>query len=256
VRLIGHSRCLDPAPPRPGHIPPGSWRRCDPLARMALDAVGSLAEQTPLREDDGLVFVTAYGAVHATTRFVDSIATYGDAGASPTPFTTSVHNGPGGVISRAFGLRGPSTTLAQGGTGCSAALRWARLVLGAGACARVLVVAGEAHTAWSARVVRELLATDAPVVDACGAWLVAAEGDAGRELRPGEHPAAACLHGAAVGAAARRLAAAGPAATVAQRLGGWCPTGLLAALEDADRDALQLRERDGDDAQAWWLAPA
>lgn len=245
---------------RPGWVAAGAWRRCDALTRLACCALERLPRRSDCDAATGLVVTTSYGAVQATQRFVDSIAAYGDDGASPTPFTTSVHNGSAGAIGQLLGLQGPCTTLAQGGTGCLAALRWAWLQLRAGRCPRVLVLAGEAHNAWSERVVGRLSACPWPIGSGCSAWLLAAEDPTGRELRLGEHPAERCLDGGGLGPAERALAAAARAAgqqrlRAPDRLGAWWPTATLAALP-GDPAPIQLREREGLASLACWLGPA
>lgn len=262
MRLSAHHAVVGAAAvARPAWVPAGAWRRCDPLTRLACAALEGL-DRSALQPDTAVVVTTSYGAVHATLRFVDSIAEHGDAGASPTPFTSSVHNGTAGTVGQLLGLRGPCTTLAQGGTGCLAALRWAWLTLRAGRCDRVLVLAGEAHNDWSRRTVAASSSAPWPIADVCSASLITRDGP-GRELRPGEHPATRCLDGAALGAAEAHLARA--ADTAGQRrhrapdvLGAWAPTGTLAALaheRDHEPEALQLRERDGTASLAWWLGP-
>jgi len=260
MRLIAH------AVARPGDDDQGArtragraWRRTDPLARLALVAVDGLGG-ADWPTDTAVAVATAYGAVSATTRFVDSIAAHGDAEASPAAFAASVHSSSAGVLGQALAIHGPCTTIAQGSSGASAALRWAELMLAADRCSRVLVVAGECHNDWSTHVVGDLAALPWPVHSGCSAWLLARNG-AGRELRAGEHPAAHCLDG---GGGPRAEAALVERAhqhaqhrlRAPDHLGGWWPSSVLAAI--AARPAehpLQLRECGDDGIHAWWLGP-
>lgn len=247
-------------------VPAGQRRRLDPLARAASAAVDQLAAGG--RRDDGaprlaadtaLVVSTSYGAVESTHRFALSMSAYGDRGASPTPFTASVHNSCAGALGEMLGLHGPCTTLSQGGTGTLAALRWAMLTLGAGRAPAALVVVGDRHNDWSRRIVGELAGCPWPIGDGVAALLVEPGPGTGRELRWGDRPAARQLDGGALAAADEDAlaAAAGPASRerAGDRLGAWWPCCLAAALPTAfaDPEALQLRECEEGHLLAAWL---
>ncbi|MDA3960832.1 MAG: beta-ketoacyl synthase chain length factor [Planctomycetota bacterium] len=262
MRLSDHAVALDHEPSRAAWIPAGAWRRHDPLTRLACTAIDRLQQRERLGPDTALVLTTSYGAVHATKRFVDSMLSYGDKGASPTPFTASVHNGSAGAIGQLLDLHGPCTTLSQGGTGCLAALRWAQLQLDAGRCDTVLLLAGECHSPWSSQVVSELSPSRWPIGSGMSATVLRASGP-GRVLRSGEHPAPRCLDGGGLGSSEARLARDAAAqqqlrSCAGDLLGAWWPTATLAALPAllAADEAIQLRERDGLDHLAWWCGPA
>jgi 3-oxoacyl-(acyl-carrier-protein) synthase len=133
----------------PPWVPVPQRRRLDLLQRVVCDAVGRLGVVPgALPSATGLVFSTAFGCLDTTQRFADTIARFGDAGASPTPFTTSVHNSPAGTLGELLGLHGPCATLSADGCGTLAALRLAWAWIAAGRCAEVLVVVGDRLPPW------------------------------------------------------------------------------------------------------------
>ncbi len=244
----------------PSWVPAPQRRRQDPLTRLACAVVERLLAQGPaLVPLTAVVVATSYGAVESTFRFVGGIAQYGDAGASPTPFTTSVHNSCAGALGEFLHLHGPSTTISQGGTGSIAALRWASLLLAAGRAPAALVICGDRHNDWSREVVAKLSACPWPIGDGVAALLIEPGSGPGRELRLGVHAATRTLDGGALGTDDERLlaaAASGTARDSAPRLlGSWWPSCLLAALPWDDDAALQLRETEAGQLRAAWLGP-
>jgi hypothetical protein len=262
MRMSRYACCRhgDQPAPWPEWVPAGQRRRQDPLTRQACAAVTQLlgsSERLPAAT--AVVVSTSYGAVDSTWRFVSGIAGFGDAGASPTPFTTSVHNSCAGALGELLGLHGPATTLSQGSTGGIAALRWAMLMLEAGRAPAVLVVAADRHNPWSQGMVTALSGSRWPVSDGAAAALIEPGPGPGRELRLGRHAAQAVLDGGAqlpedeLQLAAR---AAGMARLVApELLAGWWPCCLLAALPWRQEGALQLREIEAGLCCEAWLGP-
>ncbi len=258
----------DEAVEPPNWIPAGQRRRLDSLTRLAACALGRLLSPGErLHPDTAIVVNTSYGAIDSTLRFVRSIAEFGDRTASPTPFTTSVHNSCAGAFGELLHVHGPSTTLSQGGVGTVSALRWAQLMLRSGRAPAVLVVVGDRHNDWSRKVVGELSGLQWPVADGVAVALVEGGDVPGRELRLGRHAAARCLDGGGMTATDERalaVAAQGSARVRAPDVaGGWWPCCLFAGLRAEDWRAdqpLQLREvEDGRIAEAWlgpWLQPA
>jgi hypothetical protein len=249
----------EPAP-WPEWVPAGQRRRQDPLTRHACAAVDRLLLRSePLPAATAVVVSTSYGAVDSTWKFVSGIATFGDAGASPTPFTTSVHNSCAGALGELLGLHGPSTTLSQGSTGGIAALRWAMLMLEAGRAPAVLVVVADCHNQWSRDMVTALSGCPWPVSDGAAAALIEPGPGPGRELRLGRHAAARVLDGGAQLPADELLLAeraAGMArASAPALLAGWWPCCLLAALPWQQEGALQLREVEAGLCCEAWLGP-
>ena len=258
MRLTRHAtvRDLPDADPWPAWVPATARRRVDPLTRLACAAVeGLLAAGAPLNAQTAVVVATSYGSIEATLRFIASVRDFGDAGASPTPFTASVHNACAGALGELLGLRGAVTTISQGGTATLAALRWAGLLLAAARAPAVLLVAGDRHTPWSVPVTAALSGARWPIGGGVAAWLLEAGDEGpGRVVRSGRGPAGRALAGAALTAVdAALLGAAAPCA--ADVLGAWWPTCLPCAADLTDPRALQLREAEGGSLIEAWLGP-
>ncbi len=92
-------------------------RRIDHFSRLALlGAFQALEDVGPLelnRERLGVIIGSGFGALKTTFGFLDSIIADGDACASPTAFSNSVHNAAAAHISMQFKLTGPSLTVSQ-----------------------------------------------------------------------------------------------------------------------------------------------
>lgn len=244
----------------PAWVGAGQRRRQDPLVRAACAAVERLLAQGPaLPTDTAVVTATAYGAVESTFRFAQSIASYGDAGASPTPFTTSVHNSCAGALGEFLHLHGPSTTVSQGCTSTVSALRWATLMLAAGRAPAVLLVAGERHNDWSRGVVGALSHATWPIGDGVVACVIEPGDGAGRELRLGAHPAPLQIDGGTPDQLDEQLLASSAKGrtrrSAPEYLGAWWPTATLAALDWANDGAVGLSEAEGGRCEHAWLSP-
>ena len=255
MRLTRHAavRDLPGADPWPEWVPATARRRVDPLTRLACAAVeGVLAGRAPLDAQTAVVVATSYGSVEATLRFIASVREFGDAGASPTPFTASVHNACAGALGELLGLHGAVTTISQGGTATLAALRWAGLLLAAARAPAVLLVAGDRHTSWSIPVTAALSGARWPIGGGVAAWLLeAGEDGPGRVVRSGRGPAARALAGAALTAVDTALIGTAPCA--ADVLGAWWPTCLPCAVDLDDPSAVQLSEAEGGARIEAWL---
>ena len=107
-------------------------RRVDHYSRMA--ALGScLALEDAGRQPQdaqhlAVVVASGYGSTRTTFSFLDSVFTDGDACASPTMFSNSVHNAAAAHISILLNARGPNLTVSQFEMSVSSALftacRW------------------------------------------------------------------------------------------------------------------------------------
>lgn len=92
-------------------------RRIDHFSRLAL--LGAFqamddAEQPDLdRSRLGVVVCSGFGALTTTFKFLDSVLEDGDAFASPTAFSNSVHNAAAAHISMQLKITGPSLTVSQ-----------------------------------------------------------------------------------------------------------------------------------------------
>jgi len=261
-RISGFSGeiAASPLPEWPAFVALGARRRHDPLSRVALAAAlaagakgGDENGYQELPADSAVAVATSYGSVVSTLRFADSITQFGDSGASPTPFTTSVHHAAAGALGEILGLHGPTTTISQGGTGALSALRWAWMVVAAGRAPAALVVAADVHTDWSRSMVERLAGSPWPIGDGAAAVVVRASGP-GRELRLGSHPAQVFLDGGDVRAPD---AWRGDATRVVapERLGRWWPCCTLAALPWSTDGAIQVRECERGTVVEMWLGP-
>ncbi|EFI33485.1 Beta-ketoacyl synthase [Desulfonatronospira thiodismutans ASO3-1] len=99
------------------YLPRKVLRRIDHYSRMAvlgsflaLEDAGMLDNP---RERMGIVIATSYGAAATTFSFLDSVINDGDACASPTYFSNSVHNAAAAHISILLNITGPSLTVSQ-----------------------------------------------------------------------------------------------------------------------------------------------
>lgn len=249
MRLSRYARAI------PGHATEGdawpSWvsagarRRFDPLTRLACAAVDRLLQQGgELPPDTAVLVATSYGAVESTFKFAQSISAYGDAGGSPTPFTTSVHNSCAAAIGELLRLRGPTTTISQGATGPLAALRFAHRLVETGRAPAALVLAGERHNDWSRRVVAQLSGARWPIGDGMVGCVVEAGDGPGRTLSWDRATSGRCLTGGPLTDEEIRLLGSDPL-VAADRLGVWWPGCGLAGLDWSRDGALLLREIEG-----------
>ena len=98
-------------------VPKRSLRRIDHFSQLALTgaylAVNDAGLDSLDKHSTGLIVCSGYGSAKTTFSFLDSIIDYGDACASPTLFSNSVHNAAAGHISILLGLEGPCSTVSQ-----------------------------------------------------------------------------------------------------------------------------------------------
>ena len=130
-------------------VPSRATRRMDHFSRMALLAAW-LALEDAGRPDHsgarvGLIVATGYGASRSTFGFLDSVIEDGDACASPTLFSNSVHNAAGGHLSILLQTDGPALTVSQFEMSVPAALLCAGLWLAEGRVDRVLFGGVDEH---------------------------------------------------------------------------------------------------------------
>lgn len=258
MRLSRYARAI------PGHATEGdawpSWvaagarRRLDPLTRLAAAAVDRLLQQGgELPPDTAVLVATSYGAVESTFKFAQSLSAYGDAGGSPTPFTTSVHNSCAAAIGELLRLRGPTTTISQGATGPLAALRFAHRLVETGRAPAALVLAGERHNDWSRRVVAQLSGARWPIGDGMVGCVVEAGDGPGRVMSWDRAATGRCLTGGPLTDDETRWIGADPI-IAADRLGAWWPGCGLAGLDWARDSALFLREIEASQQSKLFLA--
>ena len=139
-------------------VPKRSLRRVDRFSRLALlgaclalkDAgfsePGSLERPEERPENrTGVVVATGYGAAATTFSFLDSVIHDGDACASPTHFSNSVHNAAAAHISILLKITGPCLTVSQFELSTASALLTAGQWLAEGRVDRVLFGAVDEH---------------------------------------------------------------------------------------------------------------
>jgi len=257
----------------PAWVPAGHRRRSDALLRSAASVVELLYHDgwTPAA-DTALVVSTSYGAVDATWRFGVSMATHGDAHASPTPFTHSVHNSCAGTLNELLGLHTGGTTLSQGQHGTHAALRWAQLMLQSGRAKTVLALIGDRHNAWSRNMVHHLAGVPWPIGEGMVGCVITQNSGPGRRVQPASPQSATSqpastlpmmplqLEAGTVNSVDEALLAAWPGERrqAAVALQQWWPVSALAAV-DAELwqspRALRLAEVEDGHLAAWDFSP-
>jgi len=121
-------------------------RRADRFSRMAAiaacDAWKQAPQEVPL-ERVGLIIASGLGPYNRTFRFLDGILEGGDANASPTDFSHSVHGAAAAYITELLELRGPCMTVTDFENGFEQSVQLAQCWLADGTCSRVIVGAVE-----------------------------------------------------------------------------------------------------------------
>ncbi|MFG1709985.1 beta-ketoacyl synthase N-terminal-like domain-containing protein [Nonomuraea sp. M3C6] len=142
------------APGRPPSLdgrtfaPRSLWRHMNHLSRMAIAASRLAWEDAGLKlprkalDDVGLVFATGAGSAESTGGFDESIAVNPNKPAVLS-FSNVVLNATGGAVCQTLGLRGPTTTICNGGASASIALDCALEMIWAGKAEVVVVVAAD-----------------------------------------------------------------------------------------------------------------
>lgn len=105
------------------HLSPRAVRRMSPPSQLAVAAThmaledAGLLDTVPLGPEAAVVMATAFGPPGTTEKLLRSIITEGPEAASPFLFMESVANAPAAQMAIAFGLEGPSWTIAQRSVG-------------------------------------------------------------------------------------------------------------------------------------------
>lgn len=117
-------------------------RRVDHFSKMAiLGSYLALQDAGKLEEDRsrmGIIIATGYGAARTTYTLLDSFVLDGDAFASPTSFSNSVHNAAVAGVSMLLDITGPGLTVSQFEMSVASALLTARCWLEEGSVDSVL----------------------------------------------------------------------------------------------------------------------
>lgn len=134
------------------YAPRSLWRHMNHLSRMAIAASRLAWEDAGLKlprkalDDVGLIFATGAGSSESTGGFDQSIALNPNKPAVLS-FSNVVLNATGGAVCQTLGLRGPTTTICNGGASASIALDCALELIRAGKAEVVLVVAADERAA-------------------------------------------------------------------------------------------------------------
>lgn len=124
-------------------------RRADKLSKMAVLAAAAAMADSGIDKEErgrvGIILATALGPHVTTFEFLDGILDYGDAAASPTAFSHSVHNAAASYVASSLEIQGPTLTVTRFSFAFQEALRLARCWLDQGRCDQVLVGAAEQY---------------------------------------------------------------------------------------------------------------
>ncbi|MGC4000692.1 MAG: beta-ketoacyl synthase N-terminal-like domain-containing protein [Anaeromyxobacter sp.] len=164
---------------------PERTRRLDPLSQFALLAT-ERARRTALlprqssveiREREGVVVGTAFGATVTSVRYAKRLVKAGPAGTNPIDFPDSIDGAAAAHVALDLGLQGPSLTFVDGRDSAASALVVGARLIATGRAERVHVVAGDVLD----EVFQRALTSDVGIEfgDAVAAWVLERA-----ELRP------------------------------------------------------------------------
>lgn len=166
------ARASYPAPFEPQRdLPRGLGRRLGRQLAMSLaavlDAVGTGSPWVESPEDTGIVGSTAHGPIDETVEFVAGVERHGPKYASPTLFSSALHNSMAAIAARELRIRGPSMVVSNGDVSFETALLVATAGLAGGRMRRAIVVGADAFHPLYARTLAEfgLLADSGRPVD-------------------------------------------------------------------------------------------
>jgi len=119
-------------------------RRADRFSKMAVLAAWDAVEDSGISHPQGeaglgIILATAFGPQATAFRFLDEIIDHGDARASPTLFSHSVHPAAASYVASVLESRGPTLTVTQFAFSFHQALNLARAWIQEGRCESVLV---------------------------------------------------------------------------------------------------------------------
>jgi 3-oxoacyl-[acyl-carrier-protein] synthase II len=248
-------------------------RRADRFSKMTLlAAMEALAGCATAPDRTGIVLATAFGPHGTVFRYVNEMLEYGDAKASPTVFSQSVHAAAASMIAVAAKLRGPALSVADLAFPFEEALALADGWLEGGRCDAVLVGAVDEATDVLAHVVRRKwpVAADGivrpsagertPLVPGEGAVFFRLERGGGPGLSVGDEVSSeASCHlfnaGAPGGNDAELLARAVPGVPARCHVGLWGSTRIGAAFHLAVANLMRCEGRSLADPGAWRVPP-
>jgi hypothetical protein len=240
---------------RPVWLPAIKARRLDPLTLLAAQAVDRLGGSWPAQA--AVVVGSAWGCVTSTLRFADDLRTFGEAGGSPTAFSSSVHHNLAGSLGELLQAHGPAATISQNSQSGLAALRWAGVLVATGRAPEVLVVAADLANPWTMSTVAAL--SRCPFSIAGGATALRIGVGKGRPFSFAPPPSAIlqCDAGGMTPAEERHLARAPIRRCAAIVHGCWWPTAALAAVPwDEDVEVVVSEPSAPLELSAWIGRPA
>lgn len=124
-------------------------RRADKFSKMTVLAAAEALADSGLDETArgrvGIILATALGPHVTTFEFLDGVLDYGEAAASPTAFSHSVHNAAVSYVTSSLAIQGPTLTVTRFAFAFQEALRLARCWLDQGYCDHVLVGMAEEY---------------------------------------------------------------------------------------------------------------
>ena len=124
-------------------------RRADKLSKMSVLAAAAAMQDANMDAAAsgkvGVILATAFGAHVTTFDFLDGILDFGEANASPTAFSNSVHNAAASYISSSLDIKGPTLTVTRFRFSFPSALQLAMGWLEQGRCDYLLVGAVEQY---------------------------------------------------------------------------------------------------------------
>lgn len=248
-------------PPRPAWVSLAQARRMDPLAALVVAAVDALpaAQVKALAADSAIVVGTAWGSVHSTLTFIDGLAQWGDAVASPASFTTSVHHHATGMLGELLAIHGPTATISNGASSGLGALRWAQMMLATGRAPSALVVAVDLPNTWSRRIASELSNCPFPIGGGATALLLSRGGPGWTIAKPGQAPSALLIDAGGATPAEEAIAArrgGSQRRTSVSQYGVWWPTAALAGVPWTSSQPVLVRETSDGIASEVLLLPS
>ncbi len=234
-------------PPRPAWVSMAQSRRMDPLAALVVAAVDGLpsVQLKALATDSAIVVGTAWGSVHSTLAFIDGLAQWGDAVASPASFTTSVHHHATGMLGELLAIHGPTATISNGASSGLGALRWAQMMLVTGRAPSALVVAVDLPNTWSRRIAGELSNCPFPIGGGATALLLTSGGPGWIIATPGQVPPVLLIDAGGATPAEEAIAArrgGSQRRTSVSQHGVWWPTAALAGVPWTSPQPVLVRE--------------
>ncbi|MBD8498179.1 beta-ketoacyl-[acyl-carrier-protein] synthase family protein [Paenibacillus arenosi] len=130
-------------------INPSLLRKMDTISKQAVAAVkmalldAGIVVNRANQEQIGVIFATGTGPIETVDAFNRAIIKDGIKAANAKLFPNTVTNAPAGHIGLNFNIKGPTSTIAAGGTSFINALYYANAMIQLGQCKTVLVVSSD-----------------------------------------------------------------------------------------------------------------